>query len=71
MESLFFIVRMYVSKVLVAVLLTYVYLNNASPSLEGKLEKSSPAFFAQELESADDAEDQSFNQQDFIEADQE
>lgn len=40
---------------MIATLLTYVYVVTACPSCEGKLEKGSPAFFAQEIEEADDA----------------
>lgn len=58
MNNILFITKMYVSRFLVATLLTYVYLTNANPSPEGRLEKNSPAFFSDELENADDADDQ-------------
>lgn len=58
MKNILFITRMYVSKVLIATLLTYVYLTNSSPSCEGRLEKNSPAFFSEELETADEAQEE-------------
>lgn len=58
MKTILFIARRYISRILIATVLTYVYLTNASPSCEGKLEKNSPAFFAQEIESANEADDQ-------------
>jgi len=74
MKRALFITHMYVSRFLVATLLTYVYLANACPSCEGKLEKNSPAFFAQEVEQADEAtlegEEVSENKQELIKANQ-
>lgn len=57
MNKLLFIIRMYVSRFLVVTLLMYVYLANACPSCEGTLKKTSPAFFAEEIENADEAQD--------------
>lgn len=75
MKKALFITHMYVSRFLVATLLTYVYLANACPSCDGKLEKSAPAFFAKEVEEADDAitesEESSEKKQEVIEASQE
>ena len=70
MKNVLFIAQMYVSRFLIATLLTYVYLTNASPSPEGKLEKNSPAFFSEELETADQADEQE-NYQDIVESSQE
>ena len=71
MKNVLFITHMYVSRFLVATLLTYVYLTNASPSHEGRLEKNSPAFFSEELETADESDEQAENHLDIVESTQE
>lgn len=52
MENIFFVARMYISRFLIAIVLTYVYVTNTSPSNEGKLTKNSPAFFSEDVENA-------------------
>jgi hypothetical protein len=74
MKNVLFITHMYVSRFLVATLLAYVYLANANPSGEGRLEKNSPVFFSQELDVLDqviDQEEEEDNYQDIRESIQE
>lgn len=56
MNTFFFIARRYISTFLMITMFTYVYIINTCPSCEGVLKKDSPAFFAEELEEANDAE---------------